>query len=578
MKNRMDLIAEVRSKNTMTNLLICLKVLFDLVPQLLVVHMISSVFTGGTAPSRVAIDAGLILACFILKAACGGAAVWKAHEAAYNALTDLRLQIIAHLKKLPLGFFQERKVGDLTNIVQHDVEQVEIYLAHGLPEIMAAKILPSAIFGIMLILDWRLAGLMIIGLPFMWLTKTVSAPLWKKNFKIFADSTKEMQENLMEYIAAITVIKAFSKEERKTEKTLRSAKDYVYWVKKSMAGISVPMGFIDLFMESGVVLVMIFGIRFLASGEISTERFILSAISGVAFTSSIAKTATYQHYEIVFNQAMSGIGSILNVPAPEKNDAATPVSSGDIRLSELSFAYAGRREAIAGVNIVFKQGSKNALVGASGSGKSTLANLMMRFWRPDEGVIAIAGRNIQELSERQVNTLFSIVQQDVFLFNLSMEENIRIGKPSATREEIIDAAKKARIHDFILSLPNGYETLAGETGVRFSGGEKQRISIARMILKDAPILILDEATAAVDAENEVHIQAAIETLSRDKTLIVIAHRMNTIQTADQIVVMDRGTVIRSGTHESLLGCCELYRAMIQAQRKVDRWTIQEGAA
>lgn len=578
MKNRMDLIAEVRSKNTMTNLLICLKVLFDLVPQLLIVHMISSVFTGGTAPSRVAIDAGLILACFILKAACGGAAVWKAHEAAYNALTDLRLQIIAHLKKLPLGFFQERKVGDLTNIVQHDVEQVEIYLAHGLPEIMAAKILPSAIFGIMLILDWRLAGLMIIGLPFMWLTKTVSAPLWKKNFKIFADSTKEMQENLMEYIAAITVIKAFSKEERKTEKTLRSAKDYVYWVKKSMAGISVPMGFIDLFMESGVVLVMIFGIRFLASGEISTERFILSAISGVAFTSSIAKTATYQHYEIVFNQAMSGIGSILNVPAPEKNDAATPVSSGDIRLSELSFAYAGRREAIAGVNIVFKQGSKNALVGASGSGKSTLVNLMMRFWRPDEGVIAIAGRNIQELSERQVNSLFSIVQQDVFLFNLSMEENIRIGKPSATREEIIDAAKKARIHDFILSLPNGYETLAGETGVRFSGGEKQRISIARMILKDAPILILDEATAAVDAENEVHIQAAIETLSRDKTLIVIAHRMNTIQTADQIVVMDRGTVIRSGTHESLLGCCELYRAMIQAQRKVDRWTIQEGAA
>lgn len=578
MKNRMDLIAEVRSKNTMTNLLICLKVLFDLVPQLLVVHMISSVFTGGTAPSRVAIDAGLILACFILKAACGGAAVWKAHEAAYNALTDLRLQIIAHLKKLPLGFFQERKVGDLTNIVQHDVEQVEIYLAHGLPEIMAAKILPSAIFGIMLILDWRLAGLMIIGLPFMWLTKTVSAPLWKKNFKIFADSTKEMQENLMEYIAAITVIKAFSKEERKTEKTLRSAKDYVYWVKKSMAGISVPMGFIDLFMESGVVLVMIFGIRFLASGEISTERFILSAISGVAFTSSIAKTATYQHYEIVFNQAMSGIGSILNVPAPEKNDAATPVSSGDIRLSELSFAYADRREAIAGVNIVFKQGSKNALVGASDSGKSTLANLMMRFWRPDEGVIAIAGRNIQELSERQVNSLFSIVQQDVFLFNLSMEENIRIGKPSATREEIIDAAKKARIHDFILSLPNGYETLAGEAGVRFSGGEKQRISIARMILKDAPILILDEATAAVDAENEVHIQAAIETLSRDKTLIVIAHRMNTIQTADQIVVMDRGTVIRSGTHESLLGCCELYRAMIQAQRKVDRWTIQEGAA
>ena len=578
MTNQKDLIAEVRAKNKRTNLIIGFKVLFDLIPQLLIVHMISPAFSDGPDSKRIAIDAGLILACFILKAACGGAAVWKAHEAAYNALTDLRLQIITHLKKLPLGFFQKRKTGDLTNIVQHDVEQVEIYLAHGLPEIMAAKLLPCVIFVIMLFLDWRLAGLMIVGLPFMWLTKTISTPLWKKNFKIFADSTKEMQENLIEYVAAISVIKAFSKEERKTEKTLRSSKDYVYWVKKSMAGISVPMGFIDLFMESGVVLVMIFGLRFLASGELSIAKFILATISGAVFTSSIAKTATYQHYEIVFNQAMTGIGSILNAAAPEKKASNAPVPNGDIRLSGLSFAYGSEREAIAGVDLVFKRGSRNALVGASGSGKSTLANLMMGFWRPDAGVISVAGKNIQELSERQLNSLFSIVQQDVFLFNLSMEENIRIGKSSATREEIIEAGKKARIHNFILSLPKGYETLAGEAGVRFSGGEKQRIAIARMILKDAPILVLDEATAAVDAETESHIQAAIETLSRDKTLIVIAHRLNTIQTADQIVVMDRGAVIGSGTHESLLGSCALYREMIRAQRQVDDWTIREAAA
>ena len=338
---------------------------------------------------------------------------------------------------------------------------------------------------------------------------------------------------------------------------------------------SLPMGLITLFMESGVVLVMILGTYLLSIGQIEPPRLILAIVLGGLFTSSITKVATFQHYGIVFKQAMKGIWSILGVSAPNRPEHSDAPVNGEIVISDLSFAYNGDGKVLENINLRFPKGSKTALVGASGCGKSTLANLLMGFWEPTDGHITIAGEDAATFSEKQLNRLFSIVQQEVFLFNLSMEENIRIGKPEACMEEIIAAAKKARIHDFIMSLPNGYQTTAGEAGVKFSGGEKQRISIARMILKDAPIIILDEATAAVDTENEAYIQAAIDDLSRDKTVIMIAHHLNTIRDADQIVVMDSGRVIDTGKHNPLLGRCALYRKMVENQNKVDNWKIKE---
>ena len=575
MTNQQKLLKQVTGKNRLSNIMLCGKIVFDVLPQVLLIHMLGLVFSQSLSKKQLWLNLISIAACFILKAGCAYVATWKVHETAYNALTDMRMQISRHLKKLALGFFQERKIGDLTNIMQHDVEQIEIYLAHGLPEIMAATLLPTVIFVFMLILEWRLALIMIIGVPLMWLTKKIAAPQWAKNTKIFAASVTKMQEDVMECVTTIPVIKAFGKEETKTKKTIKATSDYVYWVKKCMAGISIPMGLIDIFMESGVVLVMIFGTWLLVAGELTITKFILSVTLGTAFTSAIAKTATLQHYKIVFNQAMTGIGSILNEPVPERGNAKGSVSNGDIEINHLYFAYKGKQNALKDITITFKQNSKNALVGASGCGKSTLANLLMGFWQPDSGNICIAGKDTRELSEQQQGSLFSIVQQEVFLFNLSMEENIRIGKPHATKEEIISAAKRARIHDFIMSLPNGYDTTAGESGIKFSGGEKQRISIARMILKNAPIIILDEATAAVDTENEAYIQAAIEDLRCNKTVIAIAHHLNTIQDADKIAVMDNGQLIDSGTHMELLARCELYKKMVHDQSKVDNWNIKE---
>lgn len=575
MMKQQELVRQVTGKNRLSNIMLCCKIVFDLIPQVLLIHMIGLYFAAALTREQILWECGAMLICFIGKAVCAYSATWTAHKAAYTCLTDLRLQIIRHLKKLSLGFFQERKTGDLTNVVQHDVEQVEGHLAHGLPEIMSATILPAAVFLVMLWVDWRLALVMIVGLPPMWITKKVSAPLWTKNFKIYADSVTRMQENVMEYVSNISVIKAFGKEETKTEKTIQSAKDYDYWVKKSMAGISVPMGLIILFMESGVVLVMILGTYLLSASQIELPRLILAIVLGGLFTSSIAKVATFQHYGIVFKQAMKGIWSILGVAAPNRPEQSVDPLGGEIVISNLNFAYNGDGKVLENINLRFPKGSKTALVGASGCGKSTLANLLMGIWEPTDGRITIAGEDAASFSEQQLNRLFSIVQQEVFLFNLSMEENIRIGKPEASMEEIIAAAKKARIHDFIMSLPNGYQTMAGEAGVKFSGGEKQRISIARMILKDAPIIILDEATAAVDTENEAFIQAAIDDLSRDKTVIMIAHHLNTIRDADQIVVMDSGRIVDTGRHNALLESCALYRKMVEDQNKVDNWKIKE---
>ena len=545
MIKQQELIRRVTGKNRLSNIMLCCKIVFDLIPQVLLIHMIGLYFAAALTREQILWECGAMLICFIGKAVCAYSATWTAHKAAYTCLTDLRLQIIRHLKKLSLGFFQERKTGDLTNVVQHDVEQVEGHLAHGLPEIMSATILPAAVFLVMLWVDWRLALVMIVGLPLMWITKKVSAPLWTKNFKIYADSVTRMQENVMEYVSNISVIKAFGKEETKTEKTIQSAKDYDY------------------------------GTYLLSASQIELPRLILAIVLGGLFTSSIAKVATFQHYGIVFKQAMKGIWSILGVAAPNRPEQSADPLGGEIVISNLNFAYNGDGKVLENINLRFPKGSKTALVGASGCGKSTLANLLMGFWEPTDGRITIAGEDAASFSEQQLNRLFSIVQQEVFLFNLSMEENIRIGKPEAGMEEIIAAAKKARIHDFIMSLPNGYQTMAGEAGVKFSGGEKQRISIARMILKDAPIIILDEATAAVDTENEAFIQAAIDDLSRDKTVIMIAHHLNTIRGTDQIVVMDSGRIVDTGRHNTLLDRCALYRKMVEDQNKVDNWKIKE---
>ena len=569
-----ELRKKVIGKNGLSNLLLALKIVCDLIPQILLVYLISSLITNNISEDNLKYIFLGIFISFALKGVFYYFATKVAHEKAYEKLTELRIDIIGHLKKLSLGFFKEHNTGELTNIVQHDVEQVEVYLAHGLPEIMSVTLLPTIIFVAMIFVDWRLALGMIAGVPLMYLVKVLSQKTMDKNFAIYFNHENKMREELMEYVKNISVIKAFAKEEEISERTLKTAREYIYWVKKSMGAITIPMGLIDIFMEIGVVIVMILGSIFLYQGNITTPNFILAIILSSAFTASISKTATLQHFSIVFKEALKAIGKVLTVPLPKKK-TEQGLEFGNIEFKDVNFAYGKDGFELKNINLTFKKNSLNAFVGASGCGKSTVSNLLMGFWDADSGRIEINGKDIKDYSQENISNLIGSVQQEVILFDLSIFDNIAIGKLNATKEEVIEAAKKARCHDFISALPNGYETRVGEMGVKLSGGEKQRISIARMILKNAPILILDEAMAAVDSENEKLISEAIDDLSKDKTVITIAHHLNTIRNSDQIIVMDKGLVLDTGSHEELMKRCDFYRDMVEAQNKVDRWNLKD---
>lgn len=585
MKDKKELIREMTVKSRLSNAMFLTRAVLGFAPTVLVIYLVHLFMENALSLRLIAWTAIAMTVCVAGKAGCMYVATWKAHRVAYSCLTDIRLRIVRHLKRLPLGFFQIRRPGDLANIMRNDVEQVEVYLAHGLPESASATLFPAAAFVLMLAVDWRLALCMMAGLPFMWLVKKAAAPAWARGFEVVAQYASRMQDSLMEYVANIAVVKAFGKEERKTDETIGAARDYVSWATSSMNGVSVPMALIALFMESGTVLVLIAGTWLLSSGGISVERLILAMVLSAAFTSSVTKTATLQHYRFMFDQAMTGIESVLSVEATGPIESSEEPRMGDIELDGVSFSYPQskeggneRKQALDSIDLVFHKGSTSALVGSSGCGKSTLASLLMGFWQPGSGRITVGGQDLSHLSERQVSSLFSIVQQDVFLFNQSIEENILIGRPGATHEKVVEAARRARIHDFISELPQGYATVAGEGGIQLSGGERQRISIARVMLKDAPVIILDEATAAVDAENEALIQEAIDDLSRDKTVVTIAHHLNAIREADQIVVMREGRVAGSGTHEDLMRACPLYQEMVAKQKQVDNWDIKEAAS
>lgn len=571
-----ELRKKVIGKNGLSNLLLALKIVCDLIPQILLVYLISSLITNNISEDNLKYIFLGIFISFALKGVFYYFATKVAHEKAYEKLTELRLDIIGHLKKLSLGFFKEHSTGELTNIVQHDVEQVEVYLAHGLPEIMAVTLLPTIIFIAMIFVDWRLALGMIAGVPLMYLVKVLSQKTMDKNFAIYFNHENKMREELMEYVKNISVIKAFAKEEEISERTLKTAREYIYWVKKSMGAITIPMGLIDIFMEIGVVIVMILGSIFLYQENITTPNFILAIILSSVFTASISKTATLQHFSIVFKEALKAIGKVLTVPLPNKK-TEQGLEFGNIEFKDVNFAYEKDSFELKNINLTFKKNSLNAFVGASGCGKSTVSNLLMGFWDADSGRIEINGKDIKDYSQENISNLIGSVQQEVILFDLSIFDNIAIGKLNATKEEVIEAARKARCHDFISALPNGYETRVGEMGVKLSGGEKQRISIARMILKNAPILILDEAMAAVDSENERLIGEAIDDLSKDKTIITIAHHLNTIRDSDQIIVMDKGVVLDAGSHEELMKRCNFYKDMVDAQNKVDRWNLKDNS-
>lgn len=580
MNDENSVIQRYRSKALGSGFLVVLNSIFGIVPLCLSLRLVMALLEGSVSDVReIWTFGGLICASLALKAIFYGLSVWKVHDVAYSCLADVRLSVLERLKSLPIAFFQRRKGGDLVNVISHDVEQVELYLAHGLPEMINAVALPLAIAVMMFtVLDWRLGLALILPIPFAVALAKVVERSNSEVMRRFQESMKRTTEDLVEYISTMPVIKAFGRDESRTERILEDVRTNANWVKRASLGMHVPMGLILLVMESGVAAAIVTACYLLMNGSINGYEYLLTIALVGAFTGFFLKLHVIQYTATVFNRSVESINSVLEAQDESRDGLLDGAVAGEIRFEDVDFGYDDKGKVLKKVNLSFGERTMNGVIGPSGAGKSTIASLLMGFWRGYDGKITIGGVDIGRMTEDNLLSLVSVVQQEVFLFNLSVEENIRLGKEDATREEVIAAAKKARIHDGIMALPEGYDTVVGEGGASLSGGEKQRISIARMILKDTPIVVFDEATAAIDPYNEHLIQMAIDSLTKDKTVIVIAHNLNSVKNADQIVVMKDGMVEAKGKHRELLETSPLYREMFEAQVDADRWRLKEVAA
>ena len=512
---------------------------------------------------------------YVIRIVCFSASTWMSHIAAYHILEGLRLRLSDRFLKAPLGDVEGHSIGEIKSIMVEKIENMEPPLAHMIPEGSGHILLPVISILALAALDWRIALASLVTVPlsmvFMMMTMVISG----KSFTQYDKSNAYMNSTIVEYIEGIEVIKAFGRAGTSYEKYSRAILDYKKFVVKWLSSTWITMKMTFALFPSTLLGTLPVGLYLTIRGQITVSQLILAVMLSMSMVTSFAKIEVFMESirEMKFNiESVQGFLEMRELPEPAER---AEIKSNDVELKNVHFSYTGdaKDEVLHGISLSMPAGSYTALVGPSGGGKSTAARLISRFFDVTDGSITIGGVNVKDMPLEQLSEMVSFVTQDNFLFRCSIMENIRIGNPSATDEEVKEAARKACCEEFIEKLPQGYDTPAGEAGKRLSGGEKQRIAIARIMLKNAPIVILDEATAFTDPENEDKLQKSIEALTRGKTLLVIAHRLSTITDADQIVVLKGGQIEAKGTQEELLGNCPLYERMWQAHVGARHWAV-----
>ena len=514
---------------------------------------------------------------YLLRVACHGISTILAHISAYTILEGIRLKIADRLMKAPLGEVMGRRIGYLKNIIMDKVEDLEPPLAHMIPELTSNLLLPVAIFIWMLVIDWRMGLAVLIApvlamIPMFFLMRN-----YNSQYAAYMEANNHVNSIIIEYVEGIEVVKAFNQSTSSYEKFVNAVQSFkeftLAWFKSTWKSMNLMMAI----MPTTLLGVLPVGLLLVQNGSISPAELAMGIILSLSIVGPLMKATTFINEAKSMEYAVEAANELLNLPVLPDSGKIVSIPHNDIALKHVTFSYDGseQNEVLHDVNLELPEGSFTALVGPSGGGKSTIARLIARFWDVTGGNITIGGKNIKELSIRQLSELVSFVTQDNFLFNCSLKENIRLGNPNATDEEVYAAAKAACCDEFIVRLDKGYDTPAGGAGKRLSGGEKQRIAIARAILKNAPIVILDEATAFTDPQNEDKIQKSIMALSKGKTLLVIAHRLSTIQNADQIVVLKKGRIVDCGKQKELLKRCPLYADMWKAHIGAKNWSVSE---
>ena len=514
-----------------------------------------------------------LVVALVLLFLVGRATYTSEHSAAYTISSEGRLALGDHLRRLSMGFFKGRDPGDITALMLQDYTNVETMVSHLLMDAVGAVVLPLVFLVFLIPFHWKMALITVIPVPIAvlmaFLTQRIILKIGRRQMK----AKNEASSRMLEYLNGIQNIKAFNLHGKKFER-LKTAFDRLRRMCIRLEASGGPTVIIGVwFLNAGIALIMLSGVAFIISGNLSVPDFFLFLIVGTRMYDPLSKVLT-NFAELSYYSISAGrIKDIFETPPLAEPSESNKPEKHDIEFRNVRFHYHDT-DVLKDIDFFLEENTMTALVGPSGSGKTTVTRLIARFWDVAEGEIRIGGVPLNCMRSEDLLSMISIVFQDVYLFNDTILGNIRVGRADATMDEVRAAAEKARCSEFIDRLPQGYNAMVGEGGATLSGGEKQRISIARALLKNAPIVLLDEATASLDPENELYIQEAIGELVKGRTLIVIAHRLSTVTRADRILVLKEGEIIERGTHRELLNLEDgFYRRMWDEQRKAGNWKV-----
>ena len=556
-----------------------LSVMLGLAPFYCMYRMICLFVAGAVTAAAIVKWCLLALAAYAVKILLFSLSSGTSHAMAYTILEGLRLRLADRFLHAPLGNVEEHSIGEIKTMMVDKIENLEPPLAHMIPEGAGHIVLPIVSIIALLCLDWRLALASLVTFPLSFVCMGLTFKISGRNFEKYDQSANYMNSTIVEYIEGIEVIKAFGRAGVSYEKYAAAINDFRTFVVKWLASTFATMKLSFALFPSTLIGTLPAALALANGGAITGPQAALAVMLSISMVGSLAKLEVFSENMRQVKFTVESLEEFLEMPElPEPAERAR-VDRTDVELKNVRFSYTGedKDEVLHGVDLKLPEGSFTALVGPSGGGKSTVAKLIARFWDVTSGEITIGGVNVKDMPLSQLSEYVSFVTQDNFLFRCSLLENIRLGSPAATDEEVKAAARAAQCEEFIARLPQGYDTPAGEAGKRLSGGEKQRVAIARMMLKNAPIVILDEATAFTDPENEDKLQRSIAALTKGKTLLVIAHRLSTIKNADNIIVLKNGTVEAQGKQAELLETCPLYQDMWQAHIGARSWAVSSAA-
>ncbi len=549
----------------------------SIVPYYMLYKVITELTKANPQMEQIINYAVMALVAIVIRITFFALATSMSHRAAFTMLHKLRVEMAEKLLTLPLGYFANKDLGATKKTINEDVEKLEVYIAHNMPEIIGAVTLPLVTTIFLFFMDWRMALATIAIIPLIFIFYGL---MFKGSDKLMPKYTAllvKMNAAIIEYTNGMQVIKAFGLTASSYAKLSDACLEYGEFEADWGKATYTCFGIVEILISSGVVVIFPIGMFFYITGTLSLGMFLLFLLIGLGYSQPLMKLMLFMSMFSMLSKGEEEIHKLLSEKSlPEPKNPQNPTGYA-IEFVNVDFAYE-ERQILNKVSFIAKQNKITALVGPSGAGKTTVARLIPRFWDIGAGEIKIGGINIKNISGAKLMDLVSFVFQDVFLFNVSIKDNIRFGKDDASEEEIIAAAKAAQCHDFITKLPAGYDTLAGQRGTKLSGGEKQRIALARAILKDAPIIIFDEATSATDPENEDKIQEAVSKLIKNKTVIVIAHNLSTIVDANQIILIENGQVIKSGNHPNLLTGSNTYKNMWETHVKSNTLILAGGVS